>query len=209
MTATSKKDARRLAGDMTRERLLDVTKSLIAERGEAAVSIRDIAAAAGTNIASVSYHFGSKDNLCRAAIEAAIEHVAREHLRAIRELPTHASVEQISGALASTILAHKGSRDPMERTLLAVSARAILAGSDQTTFTRPARELAKEIIARLHRALPQVQLDELQFRLDAAASILHLVAAGALDAHTAGRSRATLMRWIVAAVAGCLRGTPR
>lgn len=209
MTVISKRDARRVAGDKTRARLLNVTKSLIAERGEAAVSIRDIATAARTNIASVSYHFGSKDNLCRAAIEAAIEHVAREHLRAIRELPSHASAEEISSALASTILAHKASRNPMERTLLAVGARAILAGSDQTTFIPPARELAKEIISRLHRALPHVQLDELQFRLDAAASILHLVAAGALDAHAAGRSRATLMRWIAAAVAGCLRGTPR
>ncbi len=204
MTAISKRDARRVAGAKTRARLLDVTKSLIAERGEAAVSLRDITSAARTNVASVSYHFGSKDNLCRAAVDAAIEQVAREHLRSIRALPPDATIEQISRALATTIVAHKTSRYPMERTLLAVGARAILAGRDQTTFTRSARELAKEIMARLRRALPHVEPDELQFRLDAAASVLHLVAAGALEAHATGLSRAKLTRWLVAAVSGCI-----
>lgn len=51
--------------------LLDAAEALFAERGYAAVSVRDIADHAGANIAAVSYHFGSKAELylqtvCRA-----------------------------------------------------------------------------------------------------------------------------------------------
>ncbi|MCR9256666.1 MAG: TetR family transcriptional regulator [Alphaproteobacteria bacterium] len=47
----------------TRERLLDAAERLFAEDGYAAVSVRKITQAAGVNVASISYHFGSKDDL--------------------------------------------------------------------------------------------------------------------------------------------------
>jgi len=47
----------------TRERLLDAAERLFAEDGYAAVSVRKITQSAGVNVASISYHFGSKDDL--------------------------------------------------------------------------------------------------------------------------------------------------
>ncbi len=45
------------------DRLLDAAEELFSERGFDGTSIRDLAAAAGCNIASVNYYFGGKENL--------------------------------------------------------------------------------------------------------------------------------------------------
>lgn len=52
----------------TERRLLLAAERLFAERGIDAVSLRAIMAAAGTNVASVHYHFGSKTALVEALI---------------------------------------------------------------------------------------------------------------------------------------------
>src|SRR5262245_13339449 len=49
--------------------LIDATISLLAERGPAALSVRDIAAHAGVNHGLVHRHFGSKQALVRAALD--------------------------------------------------------------------------------------------------------------------------------------------
>ena len=46
-----------------KDRLLDAAEELFCEHGFKGTSIRDIAAAAGCNIASVNYYFGSKEKL--------------------------------------------------------------------------------------------------------------------------------------------------
>ena len=43
--------------------ILDAAERLYADRGFADVTLRDIVAAAGVNLAAVNYHFGSKDEL--------------------------------------------------------------------------------------------------------------------------------------------------
>ena len=53
----------------TERRLLLAAETLFAERGIDAVSLRAIMAAAGANVASVHYHYGSKDALVRALIK--------------------------------------------------------------------------------------------------------------------------------------------
>lgn len=49
--------------DNTRDRLLDQAERLFAQKGYAAVSVREITAAAQCNVAGVNYHFGSKQGL--------------------------------------------------------------------------------------------------------------------------------------------------
>ena len=46
-----------------RERLLDTAERLFSEHGFEGTSVRDLASAAGCNIASVNYYFGSKERL--------------------------------------------------------------------------------------------------------------------------------------------------
>ena len=49
-------------GDTVR-RLLEAAEDLLLTQGQAATTLRDITDRAGANVASVSYHFGSKDAL--------------------------------------------------------------------------------------------------------------------------------------------------
>jgi AcrR family transcriptional regulator len=60
-----------------KERLLDAAERLFCSRGFKGTSVRDIAASAGCNIASVNYYFGSKEKL--------YEEVWRRHLIPMRD----------------------------------------------------------------------------------------------------------------------------
>jgi len=57
-----------MAGEDTRERILDAAERLFARRGVAATSMRALTQAAGVNLAAVHYHFGSKDALLDAVV---------------------------------------------------------------------------------------------------------------------------------------------
>ena len=52
-----------MPSDHTRSAILTAAERLYADRGFADVTLRDIVAAAGVNLAAVNYHFGSKDEL--------------------------------------------------------------------------------------------------------------------------------------------------
>ena len=69
-------DARKARSDgvQSRERLLLAAMRLFAEQGFAKTSTREIALAAGTNIASISYYFGDKAGLYRAAFTEPAPH---------------------------------------------------------------------------------------------------------------------------------------
>jgi AcrR family transcriptional regulator len=53
----------------TREALLEAAKSVLRERGYAALSTREVAAAAGVPLSQIHYHFGSKQGLVLALFE--------------------------------------------------------------------------------------------------------------------------------------------
>jgi AcrR family transcriptional regulator len=65
----------------TKERILSASKELFASDGFEKVSLRAITQAAEVNLASVNYHFGSKDALIDAVIEDVITPVNRERLK--------------------------------------------------------------------------------------------------------------------------------
>jgi AcrR family transcriptional regulator len=55
-----------------RARLIEAAMALFAEKGYEGTSVRDLATAAGVNVAAVSYHFGSKDALYHEALRACL-----------------------------------------------------------------------------------------------------------------------------------------
>jgi len=58
----------RADGIQARERILSAALGLFVERGYASTPVRDIAHAAGVNIAAIAYYFGDKAGLYRAAL---------------------------------------------------------------------------------------------------------------------------------------------
>ncbi len=79
----TEKDGRLSRGRQTRQRLINAALRLFAEKGYASVGIREVAAGAETNIASISFHFANKEGLYKAVIEHVAEELARMHHTAI------------------------------------------------------------------------------------------------------------------------------
>ena len=74
-------------GHPTAERLLDAAEGLLAERGAAGTSVRDVLAAADVaNASAVGYYFGSKSGLVEAVERRAVEQVDAGRLAALDAL---------------------------------------------------------------------------------------------------------------------------
>ncbi len=72
-------------GDPTRERLLDSAERLFARHGFAATSVRDLTREADCNLASVNYHFGSKQNLYEQMFARLLEQLRRQREAALSD----------------------------------------------------------------------------------------------------------------------------
>ena len=82
--ATQPKRASRPHGAATRQHLLDIAGQVFAERGFADATSKEICERAGTPMASVNYHFGSREALYEAAlVEAHRQVVGLDELAAL------------------------------------------------------------------------------------------------------------------------------
>ena len=70
-----------MSGPDTKQRILDAARSLFAERGFPATSLREITKLADVNLAAVNYHFGSKDGLLKEVVNECIEPINAERIR--------------------------------------------------------------------------------------------------------------------------------
>ncbi|MGO4752101.1 TetR/AcrR family transcriptional regulator [Streptomyces sp. 2MCAF27] len=82
-----------------REDLLAGAKRCLLEKGWSRTTARDIVAASGANLASIGYHYGSKDALMREALFAAMGDWADDVERSLRE---EAQSRESSGAAAGS-----------------------------------------------------------------------------------------------------------
>jgi len=69
----------------TKAAVFDTAERLFALNGFQNVSVRDITAEAGVNLASVNYHFGSKDALLLAIFRRRASELNRERIRMLHE----------------------------------------------------------------------------------------------------------------------------
>ncbi len=72
--------------ETTRERILDAAEELFALGGIGETSLRAITSAAGTNLASVNYHFGSKESLVESVFARRLAPLNSERLRLLNEV---------------------------------------------------------------------------------------------------------------------------
>lgn len=93
-------------GEATKHRLLDAAEVLFARRDYAATSVRDITQAARCNIASVNYHFGSKQNLYEQMFDRLLERLRAQREGAMAEVMARPRVklEQVLRRYAEVFL---------------------------------------------------------------------------------------------------------
>ena len=210
VTEPGKADRRRETGERTRERLLCAARGLLAEHGEDAVTLRDITGAADANIAAVSYHFGSKDALCRAAAENAIDAIVDAQVAAFEDLPDDASLEEVAALWIRPLV---GSFAPQEegdahQLQLRLVARAASGSAELRDYFRAAIERAEPTLMEvLHGVLPDVPADELRLRLHCVRGMVNfLSASNSLGADLAGKDAGEIERLLVPMVTGVLAG---
>ena len=86
-------------GAQTRERLLEAAERLFAEKGFAATSVRDITAAAASNVAAINYHFGGKHNLYHEVFRRRMAAMRDQRIASIRQ--TQGGTDSLEGLLYS------------------------------------------------------------------------------------------------------------
>jgi AcrR family transcriptional regulator len=210
MAEHAKPDGRREAGERTRKRLLVAARGLLAERGEEAVTLRDITDAACANVAAVSYHFGSKEALCRAAIAEAIETCIQAQVDGLGELGDAATLEDIAAAWARPMVGALCGPADETQALLRIVARAYNDSppcmGDWKASAVSRSEAA--LLPHLRRALPGVPDEELRFRAECAGSMVHAMAGGNMRADLEHKSADELEHLLVPVVAGTFAGAP-
>lgn len=70
----------------SRARIIDAAIELFGDRGVDRVSLRELTSHAGVNLASVNYHFGSKEGLANAVFETLANKVNTNRTSALQEL---------------------------------------------------------------------------------------------------------------------------
>jgi AcrR family transcriptional regulator len=102
-----------------RERILTVAERMFAEHGMEGVGLRAITSAAKVNLASIAYHFGSKDGLLEALFAQRAAPIAEERLRLLA-------------------LCHQGGRTPTLEDILDAFLRPSLTLGVEPRFGGPA-----------------------------------------------------------------------
>lgn len=166
----------------TKERILDVAEALFAENGYSGTSLRAVTAAAGTNLASVNYHFGSKRALLRAVFErlggpANSERLALlDHLEARSAPPTLEDILRAFLTPALRVIVDLGARGQTATRFLGRIA-ADPAVDVQEMIAEEFQVVGERFLAALARALPEIDEDELLWRFKLMVGVLIYVQA--------------------------------
>jgi AcrR family transcriptional regulator len=206
MVEPTKTDGRRELGEQTRRRLLDATRVLLAERGEDAVTLRDITQTACANVAAASYHFGSLAALRRAATQEAIETLIEGQIAGYRALGEDATVEQVAAAFAQPLIAaftNPGCAEQASLRIMARVARDPPPELEEWMRATVARADA-ELLPHLRRALPGLTEYELRFRLQCAFGIVYYLITGRKRVDLREKTGPELERMLVPVLAGAL-----
>jgi AcrR family transcriptional regulator len=169
----------------TRQRLLDAGEVLFGERGFEGTSLRMVTEAAGSNVAGVNYHFGSKQGLFQAVVDRAMGPVndeRRQRLDAIEARNELASVADLVRAFVEPGL--ELTRRHGERgTAVARFIGRVICDPDpriRQLFAAQVDPVEGRYLAALRRALPDLDDDTVNFAYTNMLGLLGLHQSGAL-----------------------------
>ena len=161
----------------TKAVVLATAERLFAELGLRAVSVRDITATAGVNLASVNYHFGSKDALVFEIFRRRTAELSRERARRLHQaIDRHAGSPSVRATLEALIAPPLiwSRTDHERRTALQFIIRARSEGGEAVrevlrTDVSHLRPFADALLA----ALPDLPADEVYWRLHFTLGMIH------------------------------------
>lgn len=207
-----------MATKETKERILDAAEQLLAEHGFGGTSVRGIASEADVNLASINYHFGSKEALIQAVFERRVGPVNEERLRLLDQLEQAAGdrplpVEGITEAFVHPALGLRSLDDSQWRVLQRLLGHTISlpSGKARDAFLEQFSEVVRRFTIALGRALPDLTPQEVVWRFFFMVGTLVQTLAMAEDMPRISHGlcgetdAATTQRWLVPFIAAGLR----
>ena len=166
-----------------KRKLFDAATQLFAEKGFEAVSVRHITGLTHANIASVNYHFGSRENLLNLVMVRHLTPITEERLARIETLDRKwagktAPLEEVLDAFVRPLLSR------IQKSGLSEQAHYRLLG---LIFQQQGEQLTVEIASQqqqvidrfkrsIEKVLPTVTPDELSWRLHfVVGGVIHLL----------------------------------
>jgi len=140
----------------TRERLVEVSARLFAERGFSKVTVREICQRANANVAAVNYHFGGKDGLYQEIVSSAIR-TMQSTTDEIREAGAKRPAEEQLAIFVHTFLSRVAQhRDGWIHHLMMQEIRDPTPELDRVvkSVVRPRMAYLSEVIARILQCAP-------------------------------------------------------
>ena len=182
MTEPGASDAPEIAEDeeaqaATKAQVFNAAERLFALNGFQNVSVRDITAEAGVNLASVNYHFGSKDALLFAIFRRRTGELNRERARMLHEAgDRHAGAPPVRDILEALFAPPLRWADPANDRRISVQF-IIRARSEGTAEMREALQNDVSHLARFAEALraarPDLPAETVYWRLHFALGMVH------------------------------------
>ena len=159
----------------TKDLILDAAELLFSENGVEGVSLRELTREAGVNLASVHYHFGSKEGVAQAAFCRRARPINAERLALLDEIERDGDpdVEGILTALYAPAI--RQAQSPVHgRRFLRLCARFY---SEPGEYIKSAFEEEFSIVIErfegaLHRALPGLSRPDLRRRMHFAMGVM-------------------------------------
>ena len=201
-----KADLRREAGQRTRDRLLSAALELLAQRGQEGVTLREITDAAGANVAAVSYHFGSLQALCDAAIEFALERYLDAQIQATSALESGSTLEELAAAFARPMVSALAAGGYELAVMRTVARMGIDPPQGWDRLAGKFDQSRRDALRVLTSTLTGVDEQDLIFRTRCAAGMLNWLALAPIGAELAGTPEKQIERLLVPVLAGAFHG---
>ena len=153
----------------TKEALLEAAASLFAEKGFESVSLREVTARAGVNVASVKYHFGSREGLLDAVVEHMTWPVNEERMRRLADLREQggATVRELLEAFFDPLFTQIKKSALSERLFVKLMGRMV--GDRLYQFSDEVmgqfREVARLFVPAFQEARPDLSAEEVFWRI--------------------------------------------
>jgi AcrR family transcriptional regulator len=172
----------------TRDALLDAAERLFADVGIEGASLRSITSEAGANLASVNYHFGSKEGLVRAVLSRRFRPITEQRLAMLESCEARAvggvlGLECVLRAFVAPVITMLA-KDPHQGSHFIRFMGRLHAELDEVTepmLTEQFGETLARFDAALRRALPGLAPDQIYWRFHfAMGAMLHTIACGRL-----------------------------
>jgi len=149
----------------TKQKILDTAERLFGQHGYAAISLRQIIAEAGVNLAAIHYHFGSKEELLDEVVMRGVTPVNERRLALLSaheaETGGRLKLDKILEIFLMP-MADKASRHP---DFVRLMGRLMAEGLLPTIVHRHFQPVVTHFTAALARALPELPQVELAWRI--------------------------------------------